>query len=57
MYVWDTSITDGKQSERMDCNSYFVSLISRGKVITHEITDQNTQAPYSGVGSERIESF
>ena len=48
MYVWDTSITDGKQSERMDCNSYFVSLISRGTVINPEITDANTQAPYSG---------
>ena len=57
MYDWETNITDGKQSERIDCNSYFVSFISKGTVINPEITDAKTHAPYSGLDSDRIANF
>ena len=41
----------------MDFSSYLVNLISKGTVINPAIIDAHTQAPYSGLDSDKIASF
>ena len=42
----------GKQSERIDSNSYSDNFMSRGTVVVPVNTEANKQAPYSGLDSD-----